>query len=467
MALQALYPYRNQAAVAAAAERALTCLSNIQTENGSYTSDGSETSESCSQVIVALTTWCINPLTDARFIKNGNTVIDAILEYYVEDEAAFKHVLGGTINGMATDQSCYALAAYQRYTTGKTALYDMSDVFKNNAPDGNDPTDEPEEDEPFVGEGKATLAVPEIVGLGMNFNAIVGVDSWIENTKMIDLVMHLPEGVTVEDVAVTDRLAGGQLEYNVDENNTLRIAYFNLQYTDLSIVGNTYPADLFEITMRLNAGELNSLMSITIDKMTLKQSSKSVVEMDLTDAVCKFLVTEGVTFNAGVLYYGNGLELIPADKKAIVVNAVGLDFWGAKIVYDDGENVVDFLYSAEISAKVNKDDPTCSSYVALVDYKMSIEALEDAANYTIVDEISPELTFGEMNTDEVVNAQDALMVVQAWLRKRTVSEKQILAANVTCDYQVDTLDALAVLEAYVNQTGFDIVSKAATALSAK
>ena len=34
----------------------------------------------------------------------------------------------GDANGMATDQVCYALVAYDRFLKGKASLYDMSDV---------------------------------------------------------------------------------------------------------------------------------------------------------------------------------------------------------------------------------------------------------------------------------------------------------------------------------------------------
>ena len=56
--------------------------------------------------------WGINPDTDSRFIKNGNSVVDALLTRYLPDSATFQHIVGAGSNAMATDQSCYALVAY-------------------------------------------------------------------------------------------------------------------------------------------------------------------------------------------------------------------------------------------------------------------------------------------------------------------------------------------------------------------
>ena len=133
MALQALAPYcSDNADVKAAVDKALAKLSEMQNEDGSFgalQTDGScvPTSESTAQVIVALTALGIDPETDSRFVKNGNSPVDALCGYAV-DGGGFKHVSGGERNGMATEQGYYALTAYARLLSGKTALYDMSDV---------------------------------------------------------------------------------------------------------------------------------------------------------------------------------------------------------------------------------------------------------------------------------------------------------------------------------------------------
>lgn len=130
MTLQALFPYRDQSAVATAAQKAFTCLSNLQNSNGGYVTFGDENSESCAQVIVACATWGIDPDTDERFIKNGVSVVDSLLAHYVEAESGFKHVQSGKVDAMATDQGTYALIAYQRLIDGKNPLYDMRDVAR-------------------------------------------------------------------------------------------------------------------------------------------------------------------------------------------------------------------------------------------------------------------------------------------------------------------------------------------------
>ena len=45
-------------------------MSNAQNENGGFASWGSVNSESCAQVLVALTSLGIDPTNDERFIKN-------------------------------------------------------------------------------------------------------------------------------------------------------------------------------------------------------------------------------------------------------------------------------------------------------------------------------------------------------------------------------------------------------------
>ena len=128
MAMQALAPYYDtDENVRAAVAKALDVLSAAQLPTGGFASWGSENSEACAQVIVALTALGIDPATDSRFVKNGMTALDALASFYV-DGGGFRHTASGELDGMATEQGYYALAAYYRFVNGQTSLYDMSDV---------------------------------------------------------------------------------------------------------------------------------------------------------------------------------------------------------------------------------------------------------------------------------------------------------------------------------------------------
>lgn len=128
MAIQALAPYyKTNETVKAAVDKALEALSALQRSDGGFDSWGTVNSESCAQVIVALTALGIDPTADSRFVKNGHTVLDALAGFYVTG-GGFRHTAGGERNDMATEQGYYALAAYYRFLNGQTSLYDMSDV---------------------------------------------------------------------------------------------------------------------------------------------------------------------------------------------------------------------------------------------------------------------------------------------------------------------------------------------------
>lgn len=128
MAIQALAPYyKTNETVKAAVDKALEALSALQRTDGGFDSWGTVNSESCAQVIVALTALGIDPTADSRFVKNGHTVLDALAGFYVTG-GGFRHAAGGERNDMATEQGYYALAAYYRFANTQTRLYDMSDV---------------------------------------------------------------------------------------------------------------------------------------------------------------------------------------------------------------------------------------------------------------------------------------------------------------------------------------------------
>ena len=129
MALQALAPYYKDGGnetVNTAVERALNWLS------GKYQS-GYDSSESCAQVVIALSALNLDANTDARFTKTveGKTlsVLGNLLQYRVAENGGFKHQFTDkAVNEMATEQALCAMAAYARFTEKANALYDMTDA---------------------------------------------------------------------------------------------------------------------------------------------------------------------------------------------------------------------------------------------------------------------------------------------------------------------------------------------------
>lgn len=134
MALQALsafYKKPGRDNVTAAIDDALVWLKSQQAADGSFGSVAMSgriaTSESASQVITALTSLGIDP-TGSDWTKNGNSVLDSLLSFYVKG-GGFKHIQEhDRANGLASVQGHYALVAFYRFLDGKAGLYDMSDV---------------------------------------------------------------------------------------------------------------------------------------------------------------------------------------------------------------------------------------------------------------------------------------------------------------------------------------------------
>ena len=127
MALQALAPYRKETTVKNAIGWALTYLSGAQLDSGGFSSWGNANSESCAQVIVALTALGKDPQQEIGFVKNGNGPVDALCTFAIPD-GGFCHTTEiYQMDGMATEQAYYALTAYSRFLTGQSGLYDMQE----------------------------------------------------------------------------------------------------------------------------------------------------------------------------------------------------------------------------------------------------------------------------------------------------------------------------------------------------
>ena len=451
MTLTALYPYRDQPAVAEACEEAFTWLSESQLDNGGFPYGKGETSESCVWAIVACTTWGINPDTDPRFIKNGYSAIDNLLTYYLEDQAMFEHGRGAGANAMATDQATYGLVAYDRLVKGKTALYDYSDVAQVPAE---------------TNEITATLGLPTEINPGSEFNGVISINKWDNEAgyKLIDFIINVPSGVTVTDVKASNRLTGGEVVWNLeDETGKLRVVYFDAnENKTLTIIGEEFPAELFTVSFMAESVSAGSKLDIAISGMSVKLNSDSededaMVVVNTEKAKDTVNVVAGISFSAKCLYTGDDVDLIPSSKKAVAVAVTGIN-GGTKLTYQDGTNTIEFKYSAEISTKTG-----IATYVAMVDATIPMENFVSKTYMKIPGGTASNITFGDTNGDGVVNAQDALNATNAWLRKGdTPTDDQIITMNVNGDSRINTFDALGIVEAFVNKSDYIVVTKAAT-----
>lgn len=122
MTVQALAPqYKSDSSVKSSVDKALAFLSERQESDGNYRSFGDVNPESAAQVLVALSALGIDCQTDSRFIKGGNSIIDAISHFRLAD-GSFSHTDGGASNSTATVQAYYSLVSYSRMKHGKSPL---------------------------------------------------------------------------------------------------------------------------------------------------------------------------------------------------------------------------------------------------------------------------------------------------------------------------------------------------------
>ncbi len=142
MALTALAPYAGS--YPEVIKKGIALLSAKQSSNGGFSSGGVENAESTAQVIIALTSLGINPQTDSRFIKDGNSPVSALIGY-VTESGGIRHTADSAENEMAAQQALCAIAALVRQMNGQTGLYRFTSgtpsLGSNDKTDGASPSE--------------------------------------------------------------------------------------------------------------------------------------------------------------------------------------------------------------------------------------------------------------------------------------------------------------------------------------
>ena len=411
MAIQSLANYMDQKEVKEAVDRALKIMSKKQLSTGGYNSWGTENCESTAQAIVALTALGIDIDTDSRFIKtdkkgNKNTLMDGMMQFYCKG-GGFAHVnegydggggSGTGLNAMATDQGMYALDAYYRYINGKNKLYDMTDASQ-------------------------TLAI------GNN-----------------------PD---LEKKPNNDNNNGNNGNNNQNTNQGNRNN------------GNT------NSNINRNTGNKN----VKTDNQGNKKYTSNVGGKKVTTTENK-----SATISIKTIYSGEKDGLIPENKKCVIIQFEKKEkeqIVGFKV----SEKKQQYLYySKELSKKSR-----CATYIALFDTSVEKEALLNMDNYEfheiqkednntdqVITDVTDsqnkdqqqedythpekyEITFGDVNNDKVVNAQDILDVQSILSGKLDLTdERQIIAINVSMDSKIDNGDINQIMDNFVSKKDYTI-----------
>ena len=414
MAIQSLANYMDQKEVKEAVDRALKIMSKKQLSTGGYNSWGTENCESTAQAIVALTALGIDIDTDSRFIKtdkkgNKNTLMDGMMQFYCKG-GGFAHVnegydggggSGTGLNAMATDQGMYALDAYYRYINGKNKLYDMTDASQ-------------------------TLAIGNNPDLEKKPN---------------------------NDNNDNNNGNNGNNNQNTNQGNRKN------GNTNGNINGNT--------------GNKN----VKTDNQGNKKYTSNVGGKKVTTTENK-----SATISIKTIYSGEKDGLIPENKKCVIVQFEKKEkeqIVGFKV----SEKKQQYLYySKELSKKSG-----CATYIALFDTSVEKEALLNMDNYEfhkiqkednntdqVITDVTDsknkdqqqedythpekyEITFGDVNNDKVVNAQDILDVQSILSGKLDLTdERQIIAINVSMDSKIDNGDINQIMDNFVSKKDYTI-----------
>jgi hypothetical protein len=130
MALYALAPHQDQAAVKGSIGPAVTVLKAMQNDDGGFGTN----SQSTAQVIQALTALAIDPQGTSFMKANGNNPVTALLQYQMT-YGQFHNIMTDSGNSMATEQGLAALASLHAYYQNG-----ISTIYQNVQPSSNEQT---------------------------------------------------------------------------------------------------------------------------------------------------------------------------------------------------------------------------------------------------------------------------------------------------------------------------------------
>ena len=445
MAIQSLANYMDQKEVKEAVDRALKIMSKKQLSTGGYNSWGTENCESTAQAIVALTALGIDIDTDSRFIKtdkkgNKNTLMDGMMQFYCKG-GGFAHVnegydggggSGTGLNAMATDQGMYALDAYYRYINGKNKLYDMTDASQTlaigNNPDLEKKPNNDNNDNNNGNNGNNNQNTNQGNRNNGNTNGNINGNTGNKNVK----TAH--QG----NKKYTSNVGGKKVTTTENKSATISIKTIYSGEKDGLI-----PENKKCVIVQFEKKEKEQIVGFKVSgkKQQYLYYSK---ELSKKSGCATYISLFDTSVEKEDLLNMDNYEFHKIQKE---------DNNTDQVITDENKNIQDEATSQDtVDTSVQRKLPEATD---TTNDTNTADATDQQEDFTHPEKY--EITFGDVNNDKVVNAQDILDVQSILSGKLDLTdERQIIAINVSMDSKIDNGDINQIMDNFVSKKDYTI-----------
>ena len=441
MAIQSLANYMDQKEVKKAVDRALKIMSKKQLSTGGYNSWGTENCESTAQAIVALTALGIDIDTDSRFIKtdkkgNKNTLMDGMMQFYCKG-GGFAHVnegydggggSGTGLNAMATDQGMYALDAYYRYINGKKKLYDMTDASQTLAIGNNPDLEKKPNNNNNGNNGNNNQNTNQGNRNNGNTNSNINRNTGNKNVKTDN------QG----NKKYTSNVGGKKVTTTENKSATISIKTIYSGEKDGLI-----PENKKCVIIQFEKKEKEQIVGFKVSEKKQQYLYYSK-ELSKKSGCATYIALFDTSVEKEDLLNMGNYEFHKIQKE---------DNNTDQVITDENKNIQDEATSQDtVDTSVQRKLPEATD---TTNDTNTADATDQQEDFTHPEKY--EITFGDVNNDKVVNAQDILDVQSILSGKLDLTdERQIIAINVSMDSKIDNGDINQIMDNFVAKKDYTI-----------
>lgn len=360
MALQALSSVRSYG-YEDSIQKGIARLMSLQKDDAGYASYGVNNSESTAQVLMALCALNIDYRTDTRFIKNGHTVLDALMGYRTS-EGAFSHTKGGQSNSIATTQALGALVCAGNYEKHGTFIYRYGNIQSKPAEDETQPAVKPSSEQTTE---TASLPIGENNTVTTQYEQeVTGQDETTGKETIVDDVIETTHG----EQSSAETLTGESIPDKYEETETHTAEYITESGGhDGEISGRTIKIIIIFVIAIVSA--MIIIIMAALKKINLKRAG-------VTGIICALLILA-----AALSKFETVSEHYETGKNGDYVSQITIKGYDdvildtTQIYISDGDTVFDQLLKAVSEDRINID--YTGSRTAGTIYVRSIDGLAE------------------------------------------------------------------------------------------
>lgn len=286
-----------------------------------------------------------------------------------------------------------------------------------------------------------------------------------KSIRSVEIEFNTSSKFDIEKFEVNNEVISAESneQNNQSYDNKYRVALINTSKNPIQVTDKVGELELGVVKMQLKSASAAEDVKFSISRMIIRCDNDEDIVYNLNSASTDIkIVGESLKVEPRILYKIDEKSGIYSTA-VIAVEFTNLPSDVIGVEFKDFMNVITTYYSEDFTKKNNKQTYLIYNPVVSETDESMLNSMKDINNYNLyitgnLNYTKKSIKFGDFNNDGI-DAQDALSAMRIWIGKELAGDENLVKMNVNADGEINTRDAIDIVDSYITGKEFKILSK--------